>query len=75
MATTEMNPERIGVARNKNLNAPALFHRGTVKLSTKFRVWLVPGDDRFIELDPSEFREKYEVLQQFKPEGAASRPT
>lgn len=66
-----MTVERIGVGKNKNLGFAVLYHRGRVKLSTKYRVWLVMGDDRFLELDPSEWREKYQVIQEYKTDAKA----
>lgn len=66
--------EKVGVAQNKNLGFTVMFHRVRVKLSTKFRVWPVPGDDRFLELDPSQWREKYTVIQEYKTD-APGRPS
>lgn len=59
--------ERIGVCRSKALDLPALFHRVKIKLSRKYRVWPVPGDNRFLLLDPSEYMDKYETVKCFKP--------
>lgn len=70
----EMAVDRVGVARNKSLGFAVLFHRGRVKLSTKYRVWPVAGDDRFIEMDPSEWREKYTAVSWESPRGAVMRP-
>jgi hypothetical protein len=61
--------ERIGVCRSKSLRYAALFKRLRVKLSRKYRVWPVAGDDRFIELDPYEFTTKFEIVEAYKPEG------
>lgn len=58
--------DRVGVAKNKSLGFAVLFKRGRVKLSTKYRVWPVPGDDRFMELDPSEWRDKFTVIAEHK---------
>jgi len=44
-----------------------MFHRVKVKLSRKYRVWPVPGDDRYIELDPSEYLDRYITVQQYQP--------
>lgn len=66
--------ERVGVAKNKSLGFAVMFQRGRVKLSTKFRVWPVPGDTRFMELDPSEWRDKYQVVAEHKT-AVAGRPT
>lgn len=66
MRTMSMTVERVGVCKSKALGYAALFHRGTVKRSTKFRVWPVAGDDHFLELDPSQWRDKYEVVQEYK---------
>lgn len=60
--------ERIGVCKNKNLNFTALFHRVKIKLSRKYRVWPVMGNDKSILLDPSEFMYKYSTIKSFKPE-------
>ena len=54
--------ERIGVCESKGLGYRTLFHRGKVKLSRKYRVWLVPGDSRSMLLDPSEFMDRYETI-------------
>jgi hypothetical protein len=59
--------ERIGVCQSKQMGAPALFHRVKIKLSRKYRVWPVAGDDRSELLDPSEFTDKYENELSFKP--------
>lgn len=59
--------ERIGAARCRADDIPVLFHRVRVKLSRKFRVFRFP-DERGILLDPSEFCEKYEQFESFKPE-------
>ena len=66
--------ERIGVAKNKALGFAAMFQRLKVKNSTKFRVWPVPGDEHYLELDPSEWREKYKVVSEIKT-SAPGRPT
>lgn len=66
--------ERIGVAKNKALKFPVLFHRLKVKNSTKFRWWPVPGDSAYIEHDPSQWREKFTVIQEYKTD-APGRPT
>ena len=58
--------DRCGVATNKALGFAVMFKRGRVKLSTKFRVWPVPGDNTFLELDPSEWRAKYTVVTEHK---------
>jgi len=63
--------ERIGVCRSKGSEATTLFHRVKVKLSRKYRVWPVPGDDRYIELDPSEYLDRYITVQQYQPRSAA----
>lgn len=44
-----------------------MFQRLRVKLSRKYRVYPVPGDDRFIDLDPSQFMDRYATVQSFKP--------
>lgn len=62
-----MTVERIGVGRHRDAGFAVLFHRGRVKLSTKYRVWPVEGDDRFLELDPTAWTEQYEVVQEYKP--------
>jgi hypothetical protein len=66
---------KVGIARSRAIPGMAvLFKRGRVKLSTKYRVWPVPGDDRFIELDPSEWREKYVIVHQVSTD-ATARPS
>ena len=56
--------ERVGVAVSRAMPGMAvLFKRGTVFKSRKYRVWPVPGDDAFLELDPSEFMDKYRTIQ------------
>lgn len=76
MATDQLDPtrrlefreERIGVATSKAIpGAAVLFKRGTVFKSRKYRVWPVAGDDRFIELDPSEFMSRYETVTSYEP--------
>ena len=54
--------ERVGVAVNRKLRFAVLFQRLKVKLSTKYRVWPNPGDDHYLELDPSEWRNRYRVV-------------
>lgn len=62
-----MTVERIGVARNKNLGFAVIFHRGRVKLSTKYRVFNhLCGKEHFAELDPSEWRAKYQLVEEYK---------
>lgn len=55
--------ERIGVCKSIRCCYGTLFHRVKVKLSRKYRVWPIPGDDRSILLDPSEFVDRYDVLK------------
>lgn len=64
--------ERIGVCKFKGIEAAALFHRVKVKLSRKYRVWPVLGNDRSILIDPSEFTDRFQIVQQYKPEGGAA---
>jgi hypothetical protein len=59
--------ERIGICDSKAGSGPTLFHRLKIKLSRKYRVWPVPGDDRYTDLDPSEFVDRYREVQSFKP--------
>ena len=66
--------ERVGVAKNKALKFAVMFQRLKVKHSTKFRVWPVPGDSAYIELDPSQWREKYTVVQEYSTD-APGRPS
>lgn len=66
--------DRCGVAKNKALGFAVMFKRGRVKLSTKFRVWPVPGDNTFLELDPSEWRAKYTVVSEHKTD-SGGRPS
>lgn len=66
--------ERIGLAKNRNLGFTVLYHRCKVKLSTKFRAWPFPGDPEYIELDPSQWREKYLIIQEHKT-NAPARPS
>lgn len=60
---------RVGVCRSKNIpGMAAMFQRVTVKLSTKYRIWpclMVNGDRSFLEIDPSEWRDKWEVVQEY----------
>jgi len=63
--------ERVGVCRPKGSGATTLFHRVKVKLSRKYRVWPVPGDDRYVELDPSEYMDRYITVTQQQPSGLA----
>lgn len=58
--------ERCGVAVHRTLKFTALYKRVKVKLSTKFRVWPFAGDPVFMELDPSEWRKRYRVVEEFK---------
>jgi len=58
--------ERCGIAQSRALKYTAVFKRGKLKLSTKFRVWPFAGDDAYIELDPSEWRAKFRVVEEFK---------
>lgn len=55
---------KVGIAKSRITGAVVLFKRGRVKLSTKYRVWPVAGDDTFLELDPSEWRERYSVVSE-----------
>lgn len=66
--------QRVGVAANRTFGYTAIFHRVLVKLSTKYRVWPVVGDKRYLELDPSEWREKYRVIEEHKTD-APAQPT
>lgn len=66
--------ERVGVAVNRSLRFAVLFQRLKVKLSTKYRVWPVPGDDHYLELDPSEWRDRYRVVCEHCTD-AALRPS
>lgn len=60
----EFVEQKVGIASSRRTGAIVLFKRGRVKLSTKYRVWPVAGDDTFIELDPSEWRECYSVVSE-----------
>lgn len=71
---TDVVVERVGVAKNRNLGFPVMFQRVRVKLSTKFRAWPFPGDPEYIELDPSEWRRKYTVIEEHKTD-APARPS
>lgn len=62
----EFIEHKVGIATSRRTGAVVLFKRGRVKLSTKYRVWPVAGDDTFIELDPSEWRERYSVVSGYK---------
>ena len=64
--TVEFIEHKVGIACSRRTGAIVLFKRGRVKLSTKYRVWPVPGDDTFLELDPSEWRERYSVVSECK---------
>lgn len=59
--------ERIGVCKAKASGAAALFHRVRVKLSRKYRVWPVPGDDRSLLLDPMEYLDRYTTIDSKEP--------
>lgn len=59
--------ERIGLCQSKLSGAPALFHRLKVKLSRRYLVWPVAGDDRRLDLDPSEYTDRYKTVQSYKP--------
>ena len=65
---------RVGVATSRATGSAAMYQRLIVKRSTKFRVWPVAGDSRFLEMDPSEWRDKYKVAHEFKTE-EPGRPT
>lgn len=56
---------RVGICRNRNLKFTCMFQRVLVKLSTKFRIFPVAGDCRYLEIDPSQFRDKYTVVQEY----------
>lgn len=64
--TLDFIEHKVGIAKSRRTGAIVLFKRGKVKLSTKYRVWPVAGDDTFIELDPSEWRERYSVVSECK---------
>ncbi len=66
--------EKIGVAKNKALKFTVMFKRLKVKNSTKFRWWPFAGDDTYVEHDPSQWREKFTVIQEYKTD-APGRPT
>lgn len=66
-AATDETIERIGVCRAKGTKSAAMFHRLKKRLSRKYRVWPVPGDDRSLLLDPSEFVDRYVVIQWYAP--------
>lgn len=62
----EFIEHKVGIAKSRRTGAIVLFKRGKLKLSTKYRVWPVAGDDTFLELDPSEWRERYCVVSECK---------
>lgn len=66
--------ERVGICRSKALRYTALFQRVRVKLSTKYRIWPIPGDPEFLEFDPSQWRDRYTILHEEKT-NAAPRPS
>lgn len=68
MSRLEFREERIGIARSRAMGGVVLFKRGIVFKSRKYRIWAVPGDDRFLELDPSEFMAKYITVASHAPE-------
>lgn len=66
--------ERVGVCLARASGGAALFHRVKVKLSRKYRVWPVAGDDRSLLLDPTEFTDRYRTVAEYVPsrEGSAA---
>lgn len=62
----EFIEHKVGIAKSRRTGAIVLFKRGKLKLSTKYRVWPVAGDDTYLELDPSEWRERYSVVSERK---------
>lgn len=66
--------ERVGVAQSKKEKLAVMFQRVRVRLSTKFRVFPVPGDSRSFDLDPTEWSERYRVVKEYKT-NASGRPT
>ncbi len=67
MNTLDFILEKVGVCENKAIGFRTLFHRGKVKLSRRIRVWPVPGDDRFMEMDPADFSDKYKIIEYYTP--------
>jgi hypothetical protein len=65
--------ERVGVCLSRLTGGAALFHRVKLKLSRKYRVWPVPGDDRSLLLDPTEFTDRYAAVAIYIPEGQPGR--
>ncbi len=68
MSRNDFVVQRIGVAISRLTRQSVLFHRGKVLLSRKYRVWVLPGNERFATLDPHQFRERFIVVQEYKPE-------
>lgn len=66
--------ERVGVAKNKALKFTVLFQRLKVKTATKFRWWPVAGDDAYVEFDPSQWRDKFTVIEEHRTD-APARPS
>lgn len=66
--------ERVGVAQSRKEKLAVMFQRVRVRLSTKFRVFPVPGDVRSFDIDPSEWTKKYQVVKEYKTD-APGRPT
>lgn len=65
--------ERVGICQSKATGAASLFHRLRVKLSRKYRVWPVAGDLRSMDLDPSQFTDRYRTVAEYKPDLSQSK--
>lgn len=54
--------KKVGVCRSKKCGYVTLFHLVKVKLSEKYRVWLMPGMDKSTLLDPDEYMQGWETI-------------
>ena len=61
-----INCERVGICESKNFGYRTVYHRIQVKLSRKYRVWPVPGDSRYQDLDPSEYMNRFTTITEKK---------
>jgi hypothetical protein len=59
----EFRPEGAGVCNGRETGVSMLYQRGQVFKSRKYRVWPVAGDDRFVELDPDEFQQRFKTVE------------
>lgn len=67
MKKIKVRKQWIGVCQGKQNGLRFVFHLVKIRDSRFYRVFPVQRDLRFIQLHPSEYLDRYETVQQYRP--------